>query len=126
MAKTIRQGPREAKHTRLRNRMKAYNITASDLARRCCVSVTTIRTRLRGAAPWTSWEIWAVMNCLEIPDEEMHLYFPRDGVDSRDNRKTTMEDYLRTIKKTPISDAALYMLKEATHLILREAAGTGA
>lgn len=63
-------------HSLLRGRMKEADITSSYIARKWRASPSTISQRLGGKTPWTAWEMYDLMQMLNIPPEEMHDYFP--------------------------------------------------
>ncbi len=82
-------------HQALRDRMQAYQVTSTELADVCCMSKVTFSRKLTAKVPWTSIEMYAIMDHLGVDPTEMYLYFPPGGRNVADARKTKMDDYLR-------------------------------
>ena len=67
---------------RLRTVMFEKEVRVQDLAPAIGVrSGVNVSDRLMGRTVWRLDEIYAVMEFLELPLEDMHIYFPKDGKD---------------------------------------------
>lgn len=67
-------------HYELRKRMKEYGYKTGDLAERLERSCAYISQCLCGSGYWRSNEMYAIADMMDIPDSEIHIYFPRDGI----------------------------------------------
>ena len=61
---------------RLRARMMEKQFQGQDLARILKRSDSYFSSRITGRAPWDLDDVYALCDWLEIPPEEIHLYFP--------------------------------------------------
>lgn len=67
-------------YAKLRSALVEHDITQSDLARRLLVSQRTISARFCAEQPWTINEMYTTLDWLGLPHDQMHIYFPPDGV----------------------------------------------
>lgn len=63
-------------YRKLRSRMMEHDMDLQHLARTIVRSRATASARLNGHEPWGLDEIYAVCKELDIPFEEIHIYFP--------------------------------------------------
>lgn len=63
-------------HSKLRGRMKEYDIDGKYLSRRWGQANSTISHKMTGKVAWSVFEIYDLMEMMCIEPEEMHLYFP--------------------------------------------------
>lgn len=69
---------------KLRIAMMDQDKTMADLAPVVGVKTpSNVSDRFVGRTDWKLDEIYAVLDFLKIPAEDMHLYFPRGGQDKR-------------------------------------------
>lgn len=74
-AKTL-PGKAQRPNAKLRGRMKEYDVTAEYMARKIGITSRHYSKLLMGQRPWYSTQMYGVMEALDIPVEEMHIYFP--------------------------------------------------
>ena len=63
----------------LRNLMRENELTNESLAREIGCASSTISNKLNGHYPWTSDEMWRIMELTNQPDHRLHTIFPRGG-----------------------------------------------
>lgn len=63
----------------LRNIMREYDLTNELLGREIGCATSTVSNKLNGHFPWTSEEMWKIMEVTNQPPHRFHLIFPRDG-----------------------------------------------
>ncbi len=63
-------------HSKLRGKMKEYDVDGKYLSRRFQQAPSTISHKMTGKISWSVFEIYALMEMLNIDTAEMHLYFP--------------------------------------------------
>lgn len=66
-------------HAKLRGAMVASDIDESYLARKLLRGVTYISARMMGRKPWPLDEAYAIMDMLQLPHEQLPVYFPPQG-----------------------------------------------
>lgn len=71
------------KFRELRGRIKAKGYTGQELAAEIGMSNAAISTKMIGLKPFTLPEVYKIMKVLEIPSNQMHVYFPNDWTGSR-------------------------------------------
>lgn len=52
----------------------------SEIAKKIGMTVSTFSLRMTAKMPFTLNEAYSIADILHIPEEELHTYFPRDGV----------------------------------------------
>ncbi len=52
----------------------------NDLAAHLQISVTTMTNRFTNRQPFTAWEMYAIMDLLELPYSELPRLFPKEGL----------------------------------------------
>lgn len=67
-------------YRKLRGRMAEYDMKQSDIAEMLNKSHTYITQRINGHANFDLLEVYEICDRLEIPYEEIPIYFPRDGI----------------------------------------------
>lgn len=65
--------------------LAAYDMDEAYLARRLLRSQRCISQRLMAQYPWTLDECYQIMDMMRIPHDQLHLYFPKDGIDTNEN-----------------------------------------
>ena len=68
-----------ALYRKLRALMYEYGDTQEELAYYLDRSVATISLRLCGKSHWTVQEMYLLMDRYHIPDNQLHMIFPRSG-----------------------------------------------
>lgn len=64
---------------KLRARMVEYDLKQAELAKKLGVGARTISDRMNAHMPWSADAMYRIMEMLEIPVDQMHVYFPKDG-----------------------------------------------
>ena len=64
---------------KLRVRFAEMELKQNEIARRAGMAPSTLTARMMGYQPWTSTEIIAVSNVLDIPTGEIGAFFFEDG-----------------------------------------------
>ena len=64
----------------LRNIMHEHDFTQQMLGDELGLTQTSISHRMTARVPWTSDEMWHVMNLFHIPAKRLHEVFPKSGV----------------------------------------------
>lgn len=72
---------------RLRRRMQDLGITHDDLAAELGLTRPAISARLCAKVDWELKQVYTVARLLDIPEEEIYLYFPADGRDLPSEKK---------------------------------------
>ena len=67
------------KFCELRGRITAKGYTVRDLARCLGLAPSTLSLKLCAKAEMTLNEAYKIMSVLAIPQNQMHVYFPKDG-----------------------------------------------
>lgn len=70
---------RRTLYRRLRGLLAENDMTQADLARPTGLSVSAINQRMAGRADWTAGQMYAVMDYFRIPDDQLHIIFPKGG-----------------------------------------------
>ena len=68
------------KHRLLRGRMVAYDVDAKYMSDKIGIGKSTYDHSMAGYRAWTLDEVYAIMDALNVPYDQMHLFFPKDGV----------------------------------------------
>ena len=66
-------------YSKLRGRCAEYGATYKVLGQVLHLGLNAISERFCNVTPFTLPEIYKLMDFLEIPDNQMHEFFPRDG-----------------------------------------------
>lgn len=69
------------KYRYLRGRLTQLGILHEELAAAIKISPSAFSAKLRGKSPWKDHEMYQIMDIIKAPYEQLHLYFPRDGID---------------------------------------------
>jgi hypothetical protein len=72
----------------LRLVMREYDLTNELLGREIGCSPGTISNKLNGHFPWTSEEMWKIMELTNQPAHKLHDIFPRHGLSEEGTRRT--------------------------------------
>lgn len=64
----------------LHGRMEQLGIDQRDLAYALHISPGAVSHRMRGITQWGVEEMYCVLDVCRAQPEELHLYFPREGV----------------------------------------------
>ena len=73
-------------HEKLRNIIGQHDMTEADLAAELDIDVSTMSRKLMGHTPWTSAQMWRIMEMFAIPDKQLHLVFPPKGLSKAPKR----------------------------------------
>lgn len=65
---------------RLKLKMKEYSYDYPLFAKMLKIGTATLSRRMRSIDSWQLSEMYAAMDTLQIPHNELHLYFPKCGV----------------------------------------------
>ena len=71
----------------LRDYLKQAEITSEILAQELGIGVDTVSRKLCDHSPWTSDQMWQIMEILCIPDNKLHEVFPRNGQNNKEVRR---------------------------------------
>jgi hypothetical protein len=64
---------------KLRGKLREFDIDQSYLAHKLKICPMSVSRKMTGKRPWTSDEMYAVMDLIQEPYEKLHEYFPKDG-----------------------------------------------
>lgn len=67
------------RYSYLSGRLRQLELTQADVAKKLGVGQPAISSRFNGRVPWTSDEMYKILDLCRARPEELHLYFPRDG-----------------------------------------------
>ena len=67
------------KYSYLAGRLRQLELTQDDVARKLGIQQPAVSRRFNGRTPWTSDEMYQILDICRAKPEELHLYFPRDG-----------------------------------------------
>lgn len=83
------------------------HMSAEDVGQALHLTGSSINRKLAGQTPWTVEEAHRVMECLDIPPEEMYFFFPKHGEDAEHVREQRIRGYLEDTNQALISRSAL-------------------
>ena len=63
----------------VRKLMREYDLSNERLGQELGCAASTISSKLNGKTPWTSEEMWQIMELFNEPACRLHIIFPRDG-----------------------------------------------
>lgn len=69
-----------ARYRYLRGRLRALGMTDADLAHELGMAANALSHRMTGRVAWSADEMYETLRVCDAPDEELHLYFPRGGL----------------------------------------------
>lgn len=64
----------------LRRAMRSADVSNVYLAEKLDMAASSVSLRLNGHCPWESDRMYAVMDLLHLPYDQLHIYFPPGGV----------------------------------------------
>lgn len=64
----------------LAGRLRQLGLQQIDLGRELGLCPTAVSHRFTGRTPWTIEEMYKVLDLIGADPEELHVYFPRDGL----------------------------------------------
>ena len=67
-------------YSRLRSRIRERGWTCADIAEDLGITAQSFSNRMNNKTPFDLAEIYKIMDLLEIPYNEMHLYFSKGGM----------------------------------------------
>lgn len=67
-------------HAKLRGALVAADITERLLARKLLRGVTYVSNRMSGKEPWALDECYKILDLINAPHDQLHIYFPPMGV----------------------------------------------
>lgn len=73
---------------KLRGKLRELDIDQSYLAKKLDICVMSISRKMTGKSPWTSDEMYAVMDLIQEPYEKLHEFFPKGGGVTAARRRT--------------------------------------
>lgn len=71
---------RKVVYVYLDGRLRQLGMNQSDLGYALKLSHTAINNRMIGKTPWTVSEMYQVLKICRAQPEELHIYFPPEGV----------------------------------------------
>lgn len=80
------------RHTEIRAQMVRHGMTGEDLGQKLGISGPTVSTKLCGKSPWNIDEMYYIMDLFNIPYDELHKYFPKNGISDPRNYKKLKTD----------------------------------
>ena len=69
-----------SRHTELRAEMVRHGYDGKRLAVVLGVTPMTVSNRLTGKVPWTSKEMYFIMDLFDLPYNKLSMYFPKNGI----------------------------------------------
>lgn len=69
-----------SRHTELRAEMLRRGYDGKTMAAKLAIAPATFSHKLSGQRPWDSWEIYTILDILGLPYEQMHIFFPKNGI----------------------------------------------
>lgn len=78
------------KFSKLRAAARGQGYTIADMAKSLGKSVSSLNARFNGHQQWELGEMYAILDMLDIPPEELPLYFPPDGQSGNINMSPTL------------------------------------
>ena len=82
------------RYQRLRSKLKARGIDQAYLAQKLGRSLSYVSSRFRGVDGWTSREMYLMLDWIGEPEERLHVIFPPDGIDKREEPKAAAREVL--------------------------------
>lgn len=79
--------PYRSKFFRLRIRMMECQHDIASLSKTIDMAASTLSAKLNGKNPWKINEVYRICDELDIPYNEIHLYFPPDGDEVEEKQK---------------------------------------
>lgn len=64
---------------KVRDLMRLYDLTNKSLADELGIAASTLSNKLNGHFPWSSDEMWQIMEMFNVPDSQFHIVFPQGG-----------------------------------------------
>lgn len=65
--------------SKLRGAMAEHGVDGKEIAKITGIESTAISLRMTAKRPWKLTEMYAIMDALQLPYEQLFLYFPKDG-----------------------------------------------
>ena len=63
-------------------KMLAFDLSQKDIGQMLGLTQASVSSRFTGRQPWSMQEAWTLMRRLRIPANELHRYFPENGIGS--------------------------------------------
>jgi len=84
---------KEKRYVALRAEMSKRDIRQVDLATKIGRKESYVSRRLTGKDPWSQGEQYVIMDWLRLPYDQMHIYFPKNGItgDNQEKPASTRE-----------------------------------
>ena len=70
----------KTRHTELRAEMVRHGYDGRRLAKVLGCTPMTVSNRLTGKVPWTSREMYILMDLFDLPYSELNRFFPKNGI----------------------------------------------
>lgn len=70
----------KTRHTELRAEMVRHGYDGRRLAEVLGISNVTLSLKLCGKSPWTSREMYILMDLFDLPYSELNRFFPKNGI----------------------------------------------
>ena len=70
----------KTRHTELRAELLRHGYDGKSLALVLGCTPMTISNRLCGKIPWSSNEMYIIMDLLDLPYDKLNVYFPKNGI----------------------------------------------
>ena len=103
------------KYKYLRGRLRSLGMKDGDLAREIGLDSNALSHRMTGRTAWRADEMYAVLRVCGGTPEELHLYFPKDGIDA------PAQSPIVLVKPQNTTDEAAVHLAEFIRCITKEA-----
>ena len=88
----------------LRGRLRAMGLNDADLANELGMTSNAMSHRMTGRVAWGMDEMYETLRVCDAPAEELHLYFPKDGIEQSDAQVRTAQQ-----PKDAADEAAKYL-----------------
>jgi hypothetical protein len=70
----------KTRHTEIRAEMMRHGYDGRRLATVLDITAPTLSAKLCGHTPWTSREMYIIMDLLDLPYDKLNTYFPKNGI----------------------------------------------
>lgn len=94
----------------LRDHMARKKITMADIAEELHLTGSAVSQKFSGKTRWYMDEMYIVMDYLELPYDQLYIYFPRYGEEVETVERKGVREYLRETQQTTIPIASLQAL----------------
>lgn len=88
----------KTRHSELRAEMMRRGYDGNRLSNAIGITPVTLSSRLCGKSPWSIKEMYAILDLLNLDYDQMHKYFPKNGVQNYECYRALQQDLPRERK----------------------------